>query len=99
MPVQHPLNLNDLLGHAAVRQRDKAGRLFSRFGRIVTPENAHIDGTGLGLYLAREIARHHGGDILVESREGYGSRFTLMLPVTSHAVRVSGVSATRAASI
>jgi PAS domain S-box-containing protein len=59
------------------------GRLFSRFGRIVTPENAHIDGTGLGLYLAREIARHHGGDILVESREGYGSRFTLMLPLSA----------------
>jgi PAS domain S-box-containing protein len=56
-------------------------RLFTRFGRIVTPENAHIDGTGLGLYLAREIARHHGGDILVESREGRGSRFTLTLPV------------------
>jgi PAS domain S-box-containing protein len=59
------------------------GRLFSRFGRIVTPENAHIDGTGLGLYLAREIARHHGGDILVESREGRGSRFTLTLPTNS----------------
>jgi PAS domain S-box-containing protein len=57
--------------------------LFTRFGRIVTSENAHIDGTGLGLYLAREIARHHGGDILVESREGRGSRFTLTLPITA----------------
>jgi PAS domain S-box-containing protein len=59
------------------------GRLFTRFGRIVTSENAHIDGTGLGLYLAREIARHHGGDILVESREGRGSRFTLALPINA----------------
>jgi signal transduction histidine kinase len=58
------------------------GHLFTRFGRIVTPENAHIDGTGLGLYLSREIARHHGGDILVESREGRGSRFTLTLPIS-----------------
>jgi PAS domain S-box-containing protein len=58
-------------------------RLFTRFGRIVTSENAHIDGTGLGLYLAREIARHHGGDILVESREGRGSRFTLTLPISA----------------
>jgi PAS domain S-box-containing protein len=56
-------------------------RLFTRFGRIVTSENAHIDGTGLGLYLAREIASSHGGDILVESREGHGSRFTMTLPI------------------
>jgi PAS domain S-box-containing protein len=58
-------------------------RLFSRFGRIVTADNAHIDGTGLGLHLAREIARHHGGDILVESQEGRGSRFTLALPISA----------------
>ena len=58
-------------------------RLFTRFGRIVTADNAHIDGTGLGLYLAREIARRHGGDILAESREGRGSRFTLALPLSS----------------
>ena len=69
-------------------------RLFTRFGRIVTPDNAHIDGTGLGLYLAREIARHHGGDILVESREGRGSRFTLALPVSA-ARRSEGSSSPR----
>jgi PAS domain S-box-containing protein len=56
------------------------GDLFSRFGRIVTTENAHIDGTGLGLHLARRIARLHGGNILVRSREGHGSRFTLAIP-------------------
>ena len=55
-------------------------RLFTRFGRIETSENAHISGTGLGLYLSREIARRHGGDILVESSLGQGSRFTLVLP-------------------
>lgn len=54
--------------------------LFTRFGRIVTPENSHISGTGLGLYLAREIVRRHGGDILVKSREGSGSQFTVVLP-------------------
>lgn len=63
------------------------GRLFSRFGRIVTPANAHIDGTGLGLYLAREIARHHGGEVLVTSREGRGSTFTLALPAPDVSVQ------------
>ena len=56
-------------------------RLFSRFGRIVTPDNSHIPGTGLGLYLARELARMHGGDIVVASEPGRGSVFTLKMPV------------------
>jgi PAS domain S-box-containing protein len=55
-------------------------RLFTRFGRIVTPENSHVSGTGLGLYLARDLAVRHGGDVLVESRKGEGSQFVLSLP-------------------
>jgi signal transduction histidine kinase len=56
-------------------------RIFTRFGRIVTPENSAIDGTGLGLYLARDIVRRHGGDIAVESVPGEGSVFTVSLPL------------------
>jgi signal transduction histidine kinase len=56
-------------------------RLFSRFGRLVTRENSNIPGTGLGLYLARELARLHGGDITVRSTSGAGSCFTLVLPL------------------
>jgi len=57
-------------------------RLFTRFGRLVTRDNSHIPGTGLGLYLARELARMHGGDITVKSAVGSGSTFTLELPLT-----------------
>ncbi|HZS14986.1 MAG TPA: GAF domain-containing sensor histidine kinase [Candidatus Dormibacteraeota bacterium] len=57
-------------------------RLFTRFGRVVTRDNSHIAGTGLGLYLSRELARMHGGDITVESEPGEGSVFTLSLPVS-----------------
>lgn len=56
-------------------------RLFERFGRIVTPENSHIAGTGLGLNLSRELARLHGGDILAASTEGAGSVFRVRLPL------------------
>jgi signal transduction histidine kinase len=56
-------------------------RLFTRFGRIVTPENAAIPGTGLGLYLARELARMHGGDLTATSVAGRGSAFTLSMPL------------------
>ncbi|MDQ6921351.1 MAG: HAMP domain-containing histidine kinase [Candidatus Dormibacteraeota bacterium] len=55
-------------------------RLFTRFGRILTPENRGISGTGLGLYLSRELARQHGGDIAVLSKLDSGSTFTLSLP-------------------
>jgi signal transduction histidine kinase len=57
-------------------------RLFERFGRIVTPENSHIPGTGLGLHLSRELARLHGGDIIPESEVGKGSTFHLRLPLS-----------------
>jgi signal transduction histidine kinase len=56
--------------------------LFTRFGRVSTPETDHLPGTGLGLYLGRQLARLHGGEITVESESGRGSTFTLHLPVS-----------------
>jgi signal transduction histidine kinase len=57
------------------------GILFTRFGRIVTAENSSIAGTGLGLYLSRELARMHGGDITATSEPAAGSSFSLVLPL------------------
>jgi PAS domain S-box-containing protein len=56
-------------------------KLFTRFGRLDTETNQVVGGTGLGLFLSRELARRHSGDIVVESRPGVGSRFTLTLPI------------------
>jgi signal transduction histidine kinase len=55
--------------------------LFTRFGRVSTPHTNHLPGTGLGLYLGRQLARLHGGEITVESAPGRGSTFTLHLPL------------------
>jgi signal transduction histidine kinase len=57
-------------------------RLFTRFVRIEKQSTQHISGTGLGLWLSREIARMHDGDLTVESTLGSGSTFTLQLPLT-----------------
>jgi PAS domain S-box-containing protein len=77
-------------GHLLVRVADaglgmhleQLEGLFHPFGRIVTDETAQIDGAGLGLYIAQELARVQGGQITVESDHGSGSTFTLSIPMT-----------------
>jgi signal transduction histidine kinase len=53
--------------------------LFTRFGRI--QNTLHVQGTGLGLWLSREIARMHDGDLTVQSELGSGSTFVLAVPL------------------
>ena len=55
------------------------GQLFKRFARIETDANRHLVGMGIGLYLVQEVARAHAGRVLVDSRPGAGSEFTLEL--------------------
>ena|SRR5579863_805553 len=59
---------------------EETERIFLRFHRADrTGGNGH-SGHGLGLPLCRWIARAHGGEVTVESREGAGSTFTVRLP-------------------
>lgn len=63
-----------------IASEDQA-RLFTRFARIETKATVGIAGTGLGLWLSREIARMHDGDLTVESTAGRGSTFTFQVPL------------------
>jgi signal transduction histidine kinase len=65
--------------------KDDLPILFTRFGRVSTSQTVHLPGTGLGLYLGRQLARLHGGEITVDSAPGRGSTFTLHLPVSAAA--------------
>lgn len=56
-------------------------RVFERFFRVNDERVAAVTGTGLGLALAREVVRLHGGDIMAESEPGVGSTFTLTIPL------------------
>jgi two-component system, OmpR family, sensor histidine kinase SenX3 len=55
-------------------------RVFERFYRVDRARSRVTGGTGLGLAIVRHVARNHGGDVHVESREGEGSTFVIQLP-------------------
>jgi len=59
---------------------DKLPRLFKKFSRIESTAQSGKKGTGLGLYICREILEKHGGRIWAESEEGKSATFLFRLP-------------------
>ena len=57
-------------------------RIFEKFVRGSAAREHGIRGTGIGLAMARQIVRAHGGDITLESEPAKGSTFRVVLPVT-----------------
>jgi signal transduction histidine kinase len=55
-------------------------RIFQEFQQV-TPEGGALEGTGLGLSLARRFVELHGGTLSVESDLGAGSTFRFTLPI------------------
>lgn len=62
-------------------RKEDVPRIFEKFYRVDDTLTKGIDGSGLGLTVSREIARGHGGEILVESQHGRGSKFTVCIPI------------------
>lgn len=56
-------------------------RLFERFYRIDKARSRNLGGTGLGLAIVRHIVQSQGGQIIVDSKLGSGSKFTIQLPL------------------
>ena len=55
-------------------------RVFERFFRVDQALSRSTGGTGLGLAIVKRVAANHGGDILLWSKRGVGSTFTLRIP-------------------
>src|SRR5205814_10496560 len=62
-------------------------RLFVRFSRLATETMPDVPGTGPGLYLARELARLHGGNIAAVPAPRAGSELSLTRPLHAPAAR------------
>jgi len=61
---------------------DERERVFERFHRTNDPAFRNVPGTGLGLYISRQLAEAHGGSLLIESSQpGGGTVFALALPL------------------
>jgi len=65
-------------------KKEDLSRIFDKFYRVKTTETRQVVGTGLGLSIVKSIVDAHLGSISVESEEGGGTTFTVLLPKESN---------------
>ena len=64
---------------------ENMGQLFQRFRRVRDGTTDRVEGTGLGLFLIRQLVQAHGGEIWAESVPEVGSTFHVSLPIEGKA--------------
>lgn len=103
--IQVVIRQNEASGMAELQVRDhgigipsdEQAQLFQRFARASNVHDRHIPGSGLGLYICRELVEQHGGHVWFESAEGRGATFFLTLPLLDPADAERMVEAEEAA--
>ena len=82
----------EVIDHGIGIPSQEQNKIFEKFYRVGDPLVHNTKGSGLGLSLVRHIVQAHGGEVLVDSEPGQGSKFTITLPV------ISAANATNAAT-
>lgn len=83
--ISHELTAHELITHVndtgLGMSKESQAKLFEKFYRVQTEKTKDVTGTGLGLFIVKEIMEKMNGRIFVESEEGKGSTFSFSLPV------------------
>ncbi len=68
----------DVYNDSTPMSEEQRAKLFQKFSRLDNPETKKVKGTGLGLYITKQIIEKHGGTIVVEPRE-HGNSFVFRI--------------------
>ncbi len=83
--ITHEVQDGNLVTHVADTglgiSKEAQAKLFEKFYRVATDRTKDIQGTGLGLFIVKEIVEKMNGKIWVDSEEGKGSTFSFSLPL------------------
>ncbi len=83
----------EVIDHGIGIPSQEQHKIFEKFYRVGDPLVHNTKGSGLGLSLVRHIVQAHGGEVMVDSAPGQGSKFTITLPVNAATIASTAASA------
>jgi diguanylate cyclase (GGDEF)-like protein/PAS domain S-box-containing protein len=93
-PSEHLLQIHNSFLRLSVSdtgigiKKEDHDRIFAEFEQVDSSYSRRYEGTGLGLSLTKKLIELHGGEISVESEEGVGSKFIVIMPLVDKATVV-----------